>query len=796
MKGCPGDSLSYTEEFMRAELLAPAGSYGSLKAAVMAGADAVYAGGTRFGARAYADNFTEEQLLDAVDYCHLHGSRLYLTVNTLLKDREMEDLYDYLLPYYKKGLDAVIIQDVGVLSYIRKAFPGLDIHASTQMTLCGADGAKLLEASGASRIVTARELSLKEIREIRENTSIEIESFVHGALCYCYSGQCLFSSLIGGRSGNRGRCAQPCRLPYESGRAEGYLLSPKDICTLDILPDILDAGVCSLKIEGRMKRPEYTAGVVRIYRKYLDEVLAHGKKGYRVDQKDRQELMALYNRGGFTTGYYQTHNGREMMSMNRVNHFGTKAAKVLSVKKGSLTIQAAEELHKGDVLENMTVPQEVKRGDTFLLKVHPSSSEGIRPGDILHRTKDEALLSELGRLYMQTERKEKINGKLMISSGQPVILSVNLGKTSVSVKGTLPQPSRNQPLNSEKARKQIEKTGNTPFLFDKLEVQVEEGLFLPMQTLNELRREALDRLTEKLLAARAREERGERPKSPSRKEWQWKGHRLCASAETAGQVTALCGIPQIKRIYLDSSIFGIPISVQKAQSWIELCHKAGKECYYILPHIFRKDAKQKYDDPKSMEALHLFDGILFKNYEEYVFLREKGYDKQMLPDHNVYTFNRYAEEFWKQQGIQKNTAPLELNDRELSRRGCADSEILVYGHLPMMVSAQCVRKNTEKCTGESGILFLKDRKGKRLPVKTNCLFCYNTIYNHVPLSLLGNKKELDALRPDGLRLSFTTESPEETARLARAFAERFVEDREAACDPGDFTRGHFKRGVE
>ena len=271
----------------KVEILAPAGSFDSMKAAVAAGADAVYMGGSRFGARAYAENPDETGMLEAINYVHLHGRQLYMTVNTLVKEDEMDDLYDYLLPYYQAGLDAVIVQDMGVFSYIREHFPDLPVHASTQMTITGPEGAALMTRMGAVRIVTARELSLEEIRRIYQETGVEIESFVHGALCYCYSGQCLFSSLIGGRSGNRGRCAQTCRLPFDVLRRldentpnenknkkkengvlnpgdSKYVLSLKDLCTLDILPDILEAGVYSLKIEGRMKSPRYTAGVVRL----------------------------------------------------------------------------------------------------------------------------------------------------------------------------------------------------------------------------------------------------------------------------------------------------------------------------------------------------------------------------------------------------------------------------------------------------------------------------------------------------------------------------------------------------
>lgn len=303
------------------EILAPAGSFESMKAAVAAGADAVYIGGSRFGARAYADNPGEDQLLEAIDYVHLYGKKLYLTVNTLMKEEEMGELYDYLKPYYERGLDAVIVQDLGVLSFVRKHFPGLAIHASTQMTITGVRGAALLKEMGAERVVTARELSLDEIRKIHNQVDVEIESFVHGALCYCYSGQCLFSSLIGGRSGNRGRCAQTCRLPFDvkrgsrslNGSDEKYVLSLKDLCTLDLIPQMIEGGIFSMKIEGRMKSPRYTAGVVSIYRKYTDLYLKNGKNGYQVEEKDRKLLLDLFDRGGQTEGYYRQHNGRDMV---------------------------------------------------------------------------------------------------------------------------------------------------------------------------------------------------------------------------------------------------------------------------------------------------------------------------------------------------------------------------------------------------------------------------------------------------------------------------------------------------
>ena len=355
----------------RVEILAPAGSYESMTAAVNAGADAVYIGGSRFGARAYANNLDEETMLRAIDYVHLHGCSLYMTVNTLMKEEEMGSLYSYLNPYYMRGLDAAIVQDFGVFSYLREHFPGLHLHASTQMTITGVHGARLLKEMGASRVVTARELSLEEIRQIHDQVDVEIESFVHGALCYCYSGQCLMSSLIGGRSGNRGRCAQPCRLPYEVRQGAGplnkkderYVLSLKDLCTLDLIPDMVEAGVYSMKIEGRMKSPRYTAGVVSVYRKYVDRYLERGREGYAVDPADRRLLLDLFDRGGFSDGYYREHNGRHMVA----------------------------------------------------LREKPAFREG-----------NQALFDRLDREYVNAEKQEKVEAEAWLTEGEPARLSLAL----------------------------------------------------------------------------------------------------------------------------------------------------------------------------------------------------------------------------------------------------------------------------------------------------------------------------------------------------------------------------------
>lgn len=300
------------------EVLAPAGSMECLKAAILAGADAVYLGGSMFGARAYAKNLTEEEMLEAIDYVHIHGKKLYMTVNTLLKDTELQKLYDFLKPYYKQGLDGVIVQDMGVVSYLRRQFPDLPVHASTQMTITGSYGANLMKDQGLTRVVPARELSLQEVRKIKEETGLEVECFVHGAMCYCYSGQCLLSSMIGGRSGNRGQCAQPCRLPYAVADGKPMdLMSLKDMCTIKLIPELIEAGVDSFKIEGRMKQPDYVYTVARMYRKYVDLYLEKGRDHFKVSQEDLRKLESAYKRRGYTEGYYKQHNGKQMISLKR-----------------------------------------------------------------------------------------------------------------------------------------------------------------------------------------------------------------------------------------------------------------------------------------------------------------------------------------------------------------------------------------------------------------------------------------------------------------------------------------------
>lgn len=751
----------------RVEILAPAGSMECLKAAITAGADAVYTGGALFGARAYAHNLTEEELLEAIDYVHLHGRRLYLTVNTLIKDREMEkQMYDYLLPYYRQGLDAVIVQDIGLFRFIRKHFPDLPIHASTQMTLTGVDGAKFLEKEGAQRIVTSRELSMAEVKKIADETELEIESFVHGALCYCYSGQCLFSSFIGGRSGNRGQCAQPCRLLYRTPEAKRpqYLLSLKDICTLELIPEMIESGIYSFKIEGRMKKPEYAAAVAFQYRKYADLYLkyyeecpaeedpaAYAMKKYRVREEDRQMLLDLYNRGGFHTGYYHTQNGREMISLNRPNHAGVPAVKVLAKKGRNVTAKALTDLYPQDIIElpmrkgrekadNYTCKDAVRKGMNVQIPVFADTP--FKRDEIWMRTRNSTLIDTLREEFVNGKIKERICGTFRLYPQEKATLTVKCRDAEITVAGEKAQEALSQPMSRERIEKQLRKTGNTEFEFSFLKAEIGEKVFLPMQSLNELRREALETL-EKVICEKYRRSGEVKDPEEDKTELSMEEEVLSgwtASVRTAEQMEVILEEEAIGRIYVDCTMFPRIWEKDSYVEWITKVHAAGKEIYLVMPYIFRERTRKQYEAAYNRIFEAGWDGILIANYESFAFLKEHGYTGRIMTDYNLYEFNQESRKFWKEKGVFEFTAPVELTERELQDLRVKDGEVIVYGYLPMMISAGCIQKTTRGCLKKSGQTTITDRYRNPFVVKNECDYCYNILYNYVPL-YLGDRME-------------------------------------------------------
>ncbi|MCI8668267.1 MAG: U32 family peptidase [Lachnospiraceae bacterium] len=729
---------------VKTEILSPAGSVQALYAGIRAGADAVYIGGDKFGARAYADNPEEALLLEAIDYVHLHEKKIYLTVNTLLKNQEVEhQLYDYLRKYYEYGLDAVIVQDFGVFRFIRENFPKLDIHASTQMMITGPEGAALLKEMGATRIVTAREISLKEIEEIHSNVDIEIESFIHGAMCYSYSGQCLFSSILGGRSGNRGKCAGPCRQPYavyENGRQRNdedsrYVLSLRDMNTLAVLPRIIHAGVYSLKIEGRMKSPEYAAGTVELYRKYVD--LYHSFSSYEeaerqfaVRKEDMEKLAGLYSRSGSGTGYYTGHNSKTMVSVRK-----------------------------------------------------PA-----------YHTDCEQYVSELAEKYCNIREQYECNVKVELFCGTPgkIKLTDRYGNSALAT-GDIVSPAKNRPISTEEIRKQISKTGNTSFRFTDVEILADEGIFLPIGQLNELRRNGIETFRQKLLRKYRRTlEKEQKNGQKESKTFSFQtGERVEINCQIVNeeQLSAVINNQKVTEVTISCEFF----QPEELSVYIDTLLKAEKKTIVAMPFVFREKARQYFDSvlPVLKEKPIKF---MVRNVDEIGYLRKNGI-YEFYTDYSVYAFNYTAVEMLTELGAGRITLPYELNYKELRNYPVPNAELIIYGRIPLMISANCLNQTTGSCDGKEKTLILRDRLDKDFPVVNVCNYCYNIIYNNLPLSLLGVSQKVKQLNMQTVRLSFTTENGQETGEILEQYCSVFCDDKER-MEEKPYTRGHFNRGVE
>lgn len=784
----------------RVELLAPAGNMEAFRGAVNAGADAVYLAGQQFGARAYADNFDEDQLKAVIGQAHLFGMRVYLTVNVLTRQAELEELESFVLHMYEAGLDGVIVQDLGVAASIKRRCPGLELHASTQMSVMGREAVRFLKEQGFVRVVPARELSLQEIRLLKEE-DIEIESFIHGAMCYSYSGRCLMSSFLGGRSGNRGRCAGPCRLPYEIRNEKGepagkdgrcYPISMRDMCVLEILPELIDAGIDSFKIEGRMKKPEYVAGTVAVYRKYIDRFYAWDEKGrpgkWQIDKEDLRDLKSLYIRADLCQGYYHSRNGRSMLTIHEPGYKGA----------------------------------------------------------------EDALLERIRRQYLEENRQIQICGEAYIHCNESVRLRVFVkGQEDCCAESTtelVAAPARNRALSREDIAGKLSKTGNSSFAFERLEIDTDEQSFLAVSALGELRRSALENLAAALRAtqnttplqdagqaahyAEALNANGNAQKTES-----GTGESKTAGIKTAGIET--CGIgtggteteeEQEKRpwsclvmvqneeqakavleeireneehaaLVLDGAVRDNPESVFRILQEKKHC---DLPVLAALPYILRESNRQwirdyitKYGD--------IFYGFITRSLEELEILREREYDKAVIADSMLYAWNRESERVlknaWETVGIGslQMVLPLELDRYEMNTvyESYTDKILMVYGRIPLMMSAGCVRKTSERCIPQEGMSYYRlwDRTGAEFPVLTDCHHCQNVIYNSVPTSLHKFVKDPLLQKVGCILISFTTESKGEIAPVLRRFLG--IQKGMAVEQPEslEFTNGHYKKGA-
>ncbi len=771
-----------------------------------AGADAVYLGGSKFGARAYADNFDKEQVLDAISYAHLHGKKIYMTVNTLVKEREFGELYDFMQPFAEKNLDGVIVQDYGVMRFIRDEFPEVELHASTQQTITGVYGAKLLKELGCCRVVPARELSLEEMKAIRTEADIEVEAFIHGAMCYCYSGACLFSSMVGERSGNRGRCAQPCRLPYQlyggkRDKNEVYPLSLKDMCTIDMIPELIEAGIDSFKIEGRMKKPEYSAGVTALYRKYIDLYYADPKEGRNiaVSKEDLDVLRSLYLRTGISQGYYHKHNGRDMVTISSPAYNGTSEEVLKEVRSKFLGGEK---------------------------KIKCRISCGLTLGE-------EAWIS------MEVNRSQENNAPDTDSFDELIIETVT---------GSAVEAATKRPMDKESVLKQLSRLGNTPFEVADIDINIDDkggdGIFVPVSELNELRRSLCEKMLERLLAAKPdsslnkgtdkqkadvdenmdvdfRESVTWQIMSPEKKDGGSKTSDYNVLLNTIEQLDTLLDLHftegKLTRVYVDSDIF-FDLDDEHKRKLKDYENKDNSISFFVaLPFVTRKeecDATKDLLEIKKAYEDGLFDGILIRNFEQLGFFREIGYPGKVVFDYGIYTWNKEAavliSECCQKAGFDdyELSVPYELTIHEAKEMvmgvrniGSIPISLNVYGRTPMMISAGCVKKTLQNCSGKMNQhnreeMKIVDRMGNILDVTTNCRNCYNVIWNVHPTSLY---RKLDNIGKvchfDHYRIDLTTEERKETMLVLKAFV---MGDQSAAKEmlSMDFTTGHFKRAVE
>ncbi len=751
----------------------------SFRGALAAGADAIYLGGRKYGARAYAENFDKDDLIACIRQAHLLERKVYLTVNVATKEEELEDTVQFVRDLYEHGLDGVIAQDLGVISSLRQECPALLLHASTQLSVTSAESVRFLKRLGVCRVVPARELSLKEMAQIKEEEPIEIEAFVHGAMCYSYSGRCLMSSFLGGRSGNRGRCAGTCRLPFSvvdgdgkiigqdekrARKGECYPLSMKDLCVLEILPDLIDAGIDSFKIEGRMKKPEYAAGTTAFYRKYVDRYVqwnAEGRKTpWKIDEKDREELYSLYIRSELSIGYYYRKNGRDMVTINAPGYVGANPA----------------------------------------------------------------LLDNLREKYLHPAQLRPIAGVAKLYPGQPAELTLTTETKSgekaisVTVVGDNVQHARKRPMTEEDISKRLGKTGDTSFYVTQMQVFTGENVFMPVVSLNALRRKAIGALEEKILKENA-SLRLQEAKENEVKYLQvpkWKKHStdydessadsnnltesmqnrhetiIWASVLTAAQLDAAVH-SGVRKIFIED----LDYLRAKSEQYLD---STDAEIYLALPHIFRSEFREKIIKTLQSDDLRRFNGVLARTLEELELLREMGYSGEIIADSSIYTWNKMSSEVVLDQ-VDRDVLSLELSASEIKPLLSSQNHrriLQVYGRVPMMVSANCVRKTELKCRHREEneeLLRLEDRKHAKFPVRCACGYCYNIIYNCVPLSLHKFVDHPVMRMCSEVMLNFTTESGEETTQIISNYRGAFEGEAFDQRVLTQFTNGHFIKSV-
>ena len=765
------------------EILAPAGNLACLKAAVAAGADAVYFGGQAFNARRSAGGFTAEDVKEAVRLCRMRGVKTNLTLNTLIKQREWPSFLAYIDEILPLGIDAVIVQDPGVAKVVHERYPQIALHASTQMAVQDLEGVLYLEKLGFSRVVLAREVTLDEIRRIHQATDVELEVFVHGALCYSYSGRCLMSSFHGGRSGNRGACAQPCRLPYQAGGKEGYFMNLKDLCGAYHLQELIEAGVASLKIEGRLKGEAYVAGITGYYKGLMNEYADTGRL-HSIQEEELDTLKQLFNRGGFTDGYYV--DKQHMIEGSSPKHQGIPVAKVVDVRKGRVTIRSSKPLHSGDELEfrigkppypTLRLAASMLQGETkasFFLK------DKVQPGDEVWRVVDPVLQQQI---IEGASRLPEVSIAMAFSAmiGQPAQISaVVLGESleqapkAQTIYGPVVEMATARGLTEEAVTKQLSKTGDTGYRINQLEIQLQEGSFLPVSVLNQMRRDLLEKLS-KVDEYEAKELSAinmERETSGVQDIW--------IGLDTPEQWNVIAKMDDAKVTVLFPNMEGFERTDKTDFLW----RAAGKKIVPSLPMVGRLSHRDWMEN-----EIRAWMEVGVKDFEANLMGQAALIEKlggKVWAGPGLAVMNQAAAAFW-QERAESVMLSWELTGREMAEIGRPKTAYwMAYGRIPYMVSEQCVYKEARGCgkRTEGRKLVLKDRKGEQMVVRSHCSLCYSEILSEKPIYLLGKKGPAAHAR-----VQLTLESEDEVCELWNAYLEGRI--------PAFPTQvGHWDKGVD
>ena len=796
----------------KVELLAPVGSMESLYAAVQNGANAVYLGGKLFNARQYASNFDYEELREAVEYCHLRGVKVYVTVNILIDDSEMEKTLDYVKYLYEINVDAIIVQDLGLAYMVRKIFPHFEMHASTQMTISNLPGAIFLKNLGFKRVVLARETPLEEIRRIHENVDIELEAFIHGALCVSYSGQCLMSSILGARSGNRGKCAQPCRMPYsiidyESGNTpfgdwdRKYLISPRDLNTLEYLYDLIDAGIVSLKIEGRMKRPEYVATVVKVYRKALDMG--------RVSSEDREDVLQIFNRG-FTRGITFGDFGRRFISYDRPDNRGILAGEVVKADKKSLYINLSMDLEKGDGIELRTSKGEyvgtiLKNGGKKGQTIKIDRLNDVHTGSKVYRTSSIKLLEKARKSFEGENINYPIDMKVDIFIGSPARLQVMFdGITVEAYSDYIVEPAKNICLTEERVKEQLSKLNDTVYSLRNVDVYMEEGAFMPVSAINSLRRKAVEELNS-LRTKLDRPKIDDEEYRKNIKEYLKFPQNINSQRNISISVNTKEQFDQIKLDELDRIYIGFDRDLRES---ILKAKEKNKEVYINTERILYEEdlnrLREKIDSVKD-----IIDGVSVSNIGTLQFVKD-NFNLKIHGHIGLNAFNSFTVRALAEEGVESVTLSPELTLRqiaEIGRKSSISLEAIGYGYLPLMTMKHCPMSlvkncrddlNCETCPYSKGY-GLKDRKGVNFYMERRNRL--TTIYNSLPLMVIDSLDRIYAAGVDTIRVDFTFERETgEIQYMYYSYGKGIISKKEVDIllekykDKG-ITKGHYFRGI-